>query len=578
LLFASAAAAQQAPSAYSTLEQNVISEHLHARNWQLDPEPEGKWIEDIRIDTTEVWDQRDPVPDWLNLFHTTTRQHVVRRELLFAEGDRYSGLSVAESARNLRTYPQLSIVLIVTARGSASDRVRVIVITKDVWSLRLNWELKSADAHLNYLLLNPSEENLFGEHVTVGAQFALDPATYAVGGSLAQSRIFGSHVAASLGANVVKNRDTDVTEGSYGQFYYGQPLYSLDARWAWGTAFLWDNEIARRYIGVGVGAFDARVTAVDDRIPETYRADRLYGGYQLERSFGHRFKFDVSVGAEGLRAIYRTQDLSAFDPAAVAEFGRRLLPVSDQRVSPFVQLHAHRTDYVSLIEVETLGLQEDFRVGHDFAVRVYPASTALGSSRDLIGVQSGASYTVPIGDGLIRPVVNSRVEYAAHARNVVTLETDLRVVSPRLGFGRLVLDGQFLDRPRNYLNAHSLLGGDGRLRGYAFSGFRGANLLAASAEFRTSSVDLFSAQVGAAAFYDVAGVADDLNALHMKQGAGLGLRVLFPEFDRIVFRADWGFPLSPGYATFPGALYISFKQAFGMPGVVAPEVLSTTLN
>jgi len=284
------------------------------------------------------------------------------------------------------------------------------------------------------------------------------------------------------------------------------------------------------------------------------------------------------VGAEGLRAIYRTQDLSAFDPAAVAEFGRRFLPVSDQRVSPFVQLHAHRTDYVSLIEVETLGLQEDFRVGHDFAVRVYPASTALGSSRDLIGVQSGASYTVPIGDGLIRPVVNSRVEYAAHARNVVTLETDLRVVSPRLGFGRLVLDGQFLDRPRNYLNAHSLLGGDGRLRGYAFSGFRGANLLAASAEFRTSSVDLFSAQVGAAAFYDVAGVADDLNALHMKQGAGLGLRVLFPEFDRIVFRADWGFPLSPGYATFPGALYISFKQAFGMPGVVAPEVLSTTLN
>jgi len=426
--------------------------------------------------------------------------------------------------------------------------------------------------------LNPSEENLFGEHVTVGAQFALDPATYAVGGSLAQSRIFGSHVAASLAANVVKNRDTDVTEGSYGQFYYGQPLYSLDARWAWGTAFLWDNEIARRYIGVGVGAFDARVTAVDDRIPETYRADRLYGGYQLERSFGHRFKFDVSVGAEGLRAIYRTQDLSAFDPAAVAEFGRRFLPVSDQRVSPFVQLHAHRTDYVSLIEVETLGLQEDFRVGHDFAVRVYPASTALGSSRDLIGVQSGASYTVPVGDGLIRPVVNSRVEYAAHARNVVTLETDLRVVSPRLGFGRLVLDGQFLDRPRNYLNAHSLLGGDGRLRGYAFSGFRGANLLAASAEFRTSSVDLFSAQVGAAAFYDVAGVADDLNALHMKQGAGLGLRVLFPEFDRIVFRADWGFPLSPGYATFPGALYISFKQAFGMPGVVAPEVLSTTLN
>ena len=48
-------------------------------------------------------------------------------------------------------------------------------------------------------------------------------------------------------------------------------------------------------------------------------------------------------------------------------------------------------------------------------------------------------------------------------------------------------------------------------------------------------------------------------------------------FDRIVFRADWGVPLSPGYRTFPGAFFVSFAQAFAMPQVVAPSVLTETL-
>jgi hypothetical protein len=52
---------------------------------------------------------------------------------------------------------------------------------------------------------------------------------------------------------------------------------------------------------------------------------------------------------------------------------------------------------------------------------------------------------------------------------------------------------------------------------------------------------------------------------------------LFPEFDRIVFRADWGFPLSPGYATFPGAFFVSFAQAFPMPAVAPPDVLTEAL-
>ena len=570
------AARAQAP-AYSALEQSVIRQKLAERGLTLEPSPEGKRIESIDIVRMDVFDERDPMPDFVNLFHVTTRERVIRRELLFEPGAAYREQLIAETARNLRELVQLSIVLIVPTRGSTPDSVRVLVITKDVWSLRLNWLLQSQNAHINYLVLNPSEENLFGTHAIIGGLFVLDPAAYSLGLSLSHRRLFGSHEEAMLAANFLRNRNTGRAEGSFGEFRYGQPLYSLSTEWSWGTSVLWRHDIARVFRGVNVRTFDVRVGSEVQHIPEQYNRDRLYGGYQLVRSFGQRFKYDVSLGIEAVRSAYGATDLSPFDPRAAALFVRAQLPTSDQRISPFLQLHAHRTDYSALIEVETLGLQEDYRRGHDLLLRLFPASSSLGSTRDLVGSIAQLSYTFPVGDGLLRPLLGSRLEYASGSRNEALFEGDLRFVSPRLGFGRLVLDGEILDHARNYANAKVLLGGDNRLRGYEAGVAQGANLAVANAELRTTSVDILSAQVGAAAFYDVGDAPDELRSLKLKQGAGVGLRILFPEFDRIVFRADWGFPLSPGYRTFPGAFFVSFAQAFAMPQVVAPSVLTETL-
>ena len=568
---------QPEQSSYSALEQSVIRQKLGERGLELEPRPEGKRIEAIDIARMDVFDERDPVPDFVNVFHATTREQVIRQELLFELGTPYRAVLAAETARNLRSLIQLSIVLIVPTRGSAPDRVRVLVITKDVWSLRLNWLLQSSNAHINYLVLNPSEENLLGTHAIIGGLFVLDPATYSLGLSLSHRRLFGSHEQAVLAANFIRNRESGEPEGSFGEFRYGQPLYSLDTQWSWGTSVLWRHDIARVFRGLNVRTFDVRVGSQIEHIPEQYNRDRLYGGYQLVRSFGRRFKYDVSFGVEAVRSAYGATDLSPFDPRAAALFIREQLPTSDQRVSPFLQLHAHRTDFSSLIEVETLGLQEDYRRGHDLLLRLFPASSSIGSTRSLLGSIAQFSYTFPVGDGLLRPLLGSRLEYASGGRNEALFEGDVRFVSPRLGFGRLILDGEVLDHALNYANSKVLLGGDNRLRGYEPGAAQGANLVVANAELRTTSVDILSAQVGAAAFYDVGDAHDEMRKLQLKQGAGVGLRILFPEFDRIVFRADWGFPLSPGYQTFPGAFFVSFAQAFALPQVVAPSVLTETL-
>ncbi|HVJ15388.1 MAG TPA: BamA/TamA family outer membrane protein [Polyangiaceae bacterium] len=582
LVTSSLAAAQpaQAPPAspeqrpMSTYEQRTIDEILAQRGGEIDPAPEGKLIERIDIVRLDVFDEHDPIPDFLNVFHTTTRERVVTRELLFAAGQHYSAERADETARNLREQRQVSLVLIVPLRGSTDDRVRVLVVTRDTWSLRLNWSLALGDRGLSYLLLNPSEENLFGTHSTLGAIFLLYPETYSVGAVASQRRIAGSHLEGSVGGTVILNRDSGKTEGSSGTFYYAQPLYAIDVEWAWATGIIYRDEIYRLYAGDAVQTFDADVTGIDDEIPVQYRSERTVGQYELLRSFGRQDKFDLSVGVEADRRHYHWNPPPGTLPAAQLEFRREMLPVSDTRASPFVQLRSYGTRFMTTLDLETLGLQEDYRLGPSALLRLYPASTAVGSTRDMIGVLAGLQYTLAWGDGLIRPLVSNTVEYEFHDRNDALLEARLRIATPSIAVGRLVLDGLLLTRYENYLRRRFYIGGEGRLRGYAPNAYGGPNVAAFNAEFRTRSVDILSAQVGLAAFYDTGHAADTFEELDLKHSVGLGLRILLPQFDRSAFRFDWGLPLSLARGPLPGGFFFTVTQAFSMPSLAAPTVTS----
>src|SRR5206468_2149301 len=88
---------------------------------------------------------------------------------------------VDESVRNLRALSQLSLVVAVPTQGSSSDKVRLLVITKDVWSLRLNSNFAVSSGGLEQLILQPSEINFLGTHQSASAYFELDPSAFTLG-------------------------------------------------------------------------------------------------------------------------------------------------------------------------------------------------------------------------------------------------------------------------------------------------------------------------------------------------------------------------------------------------------------
>jgi hypothetical protein len=556
----------------SELEERCVVRAL-GKDFERDPAPQGKRIESLEIARLPVFDEDDPIPDFVNVFHWQTRESAIRRELLFQAGDVYNPELVQETIRNLQLLPQFGVVVVVALKGKTPDSVRVVVVVRDVWTLRLNYQLQGTFKSINYLLINPTEDNLFGTRTSAGALFALQPDRYQLGGLVLHPRIAGSKVDAVAHAGVFINLESGKAEGSTGALALRRDLIALSDEWSFLAGASWLVEQTRLYS-------DRRLVRSEQGIPIEYHTSILLAGAQVTRSFGRQLKFNLTWGIQTSRRAYEaTQGVGVTDQA-FAGFVHDELPVSDRRISPFVQLEHFPARYLVTHDVETLALQESIRLGQYASVRVYPAARSLGSSRDLVGSVAWLGYTWALGDGVARAIAGSGIEAADQGKHQASAQGQLRLVSPRLGFGRAVLDGAFVSAYENYLNRKVILGGDTRPRGYVSQAFRGASGAAASFELRTSAVNLFSARVGAVAFYDLGGAGPQLTSLTLHQSVGAGVRVLLPYFNREVFRLDWAAPLTPGRgripdAPLPGGVYFTFGQAFDMPYARLSQLLSS---
>lgn len=566
LLVSSAARAQLSPYEQATIEAAVSAAHA-----VVEPQPEGKIFEGVIVATLPVFEERDPLPAFAiplaNWFHVTTRDGIIEQEVLLSPGEPWQQALIDQTARNLRALSQLSVVLLVPVRGSSENAVRLLVITKDVWSLRLNSSWLIAGGRLQSLLLQPTEENLLGVHHELLGTFLLDPATITLGLGYRIPRLAGSRVAASAAVYTILDRQGGKAEGTQGAIAAGQPLYSTRAEWAWSAGFSWVHDVRHRFVNGLTSDFNpatgacVATTGAPGVVPCQYHRTSVSGSAALTRSFGALFKEDVTLGFAASKATFTPFDLGILSAADQSAFLGAVVPVSDTTVGPSLGVRAYDTRYLDRVDLDTLGLTENVQRGHDLTFRVSPVLKALGSSRDLVDLLSAAAYTLPLGDGVVRAAATWDVKLAKDNVPDASLDASLRAVSPRSFLGRLVFDAHLLDRYRNFLNLKSLLGGDTRLRGYAAGLFSGANLAVANLEFRSRPLEIFAVQLGGVAFADSGDAFDDFARLRLKSSTGVGLRVVFPQLQRYVLRIDLGVPLTRGPWTTAPDVVVTFNQA-----------------
>jgi hypothetical protein len=563
-------APESATTTYSPYELATINAAAKKLGSEIDPDPEGKIVESVEAYRLDPIEPRDPFPLGMNKAHWTTKEEITLREVLMRPGDRYRKVLADESARNLRAYAYMSVIACVALKGSTKDRVRVVMVTKDTWSLIVDVDFEVTQAGPERLMLEIEESNFLGRQIGLTGRSIIQPESISFGAEFLDNRFASRFIYAEAEGNVIVNRRSGLPEGSFGEATVERRLFSTRSRWGWTMQTKWRDEIFRRYTNAAVAEFGGG-------LPFLWRSRDIEQSGSLTRSFGWAQKRDVSLGLKLRRDIYRVPNANLYDKDVVNEFVGTVVPVGETRVFPFVETHAYRNDFLRIRDFETLGLQEDYRLGYDVVARAYPIFTALGSSRDLFGVRAGAMYTIAMGDGFTRLMIDSVTELEVERIADARLDGELRIVSPKTPGGRFVLDIAATNRWRNYLNRISEIGGEDRLRGWPTRYFVGKNLFASNLEFRTRPIEIFSIQLGAAAFYDTGSAWNgSFEEIHPAHSVGLGFRIVAPQLDRNVIRGDFGFPIVPGMRPGdvpPMSFFFSFHQAFRtsrQPGPFGP--------
>lgn len=147
----------------------------------------GKRIGTISIERLHPFDKDG---NWLertaNNLHTLTRGSIIRRDLLFKEGDLFDAHTVARNKQLLQERPYISEVTVrVEEDALDSTQVNLVIRTRDSWTIDVDASLHS-DSEFSFGL---SEANLFGRGHNIRLETNLHYNDFGYGGNLIEYNI-----------------------------------------------------------------------------------------------------------------------------------------------------------------------------------------------------------------------------------------------------------------------------------------------------------------------------------------------------------------------------------------------------
>ncbi len=527
-----------------------------------DAAPAGKRIRNVHVVNLPVFTERAGFLQWFNAFHSTTQEHIIRRELLVTTGDLWDDALIAESKRNLADPRYSGLVALVPVRTGSETQVDLLVVTRDVWSLRFDTRYEFQGNRLTLLTLSPSENNLFGLRKSALFEFTMDQGRFTVGPQYLDKNLFGKRLELSLRAAAHIGRESDAIEGSIFKASAGLPLWSLQREWGWSATVGHTVSRERSFQAEGVRTFDDPATEQVEAIPWQYdlkTAEATFGG---TRSFGRNAKHNVTLGyGYSLTRASLAQGVSYGD--AEDAFVKTVLPRSERASGPFLGYSFFLADFAIYRDFYTYELAENFRLGPEITLKLSLSPEAFGSTRDFAIGTGLMAYTWDIaGDGIVKLSMNGETR----RQNSDFIDTELTgkflFIAPRIGgVVRPVVGASYGTRLNEQNNRFFTIGGESGLRGFEIAEFDGLVRAQSNVELRTVSVPLGFVSGGMLLFWDAGHAADRWQELSLRHDIGFGLRVLVPEAQPTVFRFDYAFPMNDR-AALPGRFTAGFGQVF----------------
>ena len=463
-----------------------------------------------------------------NQVHVLTREDVVRRELLFNEGDPYDQRLVDESARHLRRLGFIGNVTI-TSDTLADHTVDVLVRTHDRWTLNPSMSVQAGGGTSGFGV-GLREDNFLGKGQKVEIGYSrLSDRTNPNGGNIgfAEPRLFGSWWSTSA---VLRKSD----ELSQAAIDFQHPFYSDAAEWA-----------ARGYAGVGrvrIRQYQNGYVARDDYL--TQENQLLW----LASSTGSDSKFQLGAAYYRLRS---TSDSMALRPFDNVDFVIGSIN--------FLGRNYYKGSYI-----ENFGRVEDVPEG-------YLAGLAVGRNLHLSSAGSVDYFVRLIGQGSWRYGGGFSGSYTATATSYfIGREPNEETISATaLHFWRLEPNQTLLARVTTTIGSHwapssqVTLGSFNGLRGYRNNEFTGQRLLVVNVEDRIFNImRLWFFKLGLSPFFDSGVVWNEGEGFgheRFHSAVGIGLQIeSAKEAGNGIFRIDLAYNMDQHRI----GLVLSFNQVF----------------
>lgn len=559
------------------LERETVDAALKELDRKVLADPAGKTVRHIIVRNREVFSADDSFFTWFNVFHTTTKEDVIAREVLLRPGQRWDQALVDETLRNLRDPFLTSVLVVLPLQTDDPAQVDLLVVTRDVWSLRISSDFQLSGDVVTTLLLALTENNLLGRRKKLSLRFDMDQGAWALGPRYVDPNIAGTRLKLDTSFDAIFARDGGGYEGTRSRTELVYPLWSLAQRWGGGVVAEHFDGVQRFYQGDGLRTYDAPETAATEAVPYRYERLRVAVTSVVAHSIGRAVKHQLNVGHEYLETRNQglAKDVAALEPAVRAAWERDVLPRSEVSSAVFFEYNLFTPRYATYRDLATYDLREDYRVGPALDLRVAGALTALGSDENFARLSTKLQWAFDHGGTYLQ----LRAEWAGRLQDGEVFDNGvglrLWLATPLIGdVFRVVAKAELAFRVDERSNGFYSTGGDTGLRGYAIGAFAGLARYQQHLELRSRPLRLWSLRIGGVLFWDAGHAAgscsagkctqpgDALGALSLKHDVGLGLRWLIAQLNPSVFRVDWAFALNGSTAGWPGRVSLGFEQAF----------------
>lgn len=508
----------------------------------------GPVVDSIIIDNREVYDTGNP--KYSNFFfrlankvHVTTREGVIRRELLFREGEPYHYELAEESARNIRARLSVYDAWIET-ETLPNGHLLVRVITVDEWTLAIGPNIRR-EGNENRYDFSVVERNLLGRNQEISARYVFQSVEGSFADlSYANNRLWGNEISFGTG---YRNDPRDGIQW----VRVGHPFYNLSQDYAY--SFAVGSQDGRRdvyrddfLIGQSIREGDWFEAEVQTRTGTYSRKLELTGRYE--------YRFGRSLDAR----VFSTdpQDIET----ARASFGADSVYHAVKLGLAFSNLH-----FTKMTQIDGFSYTEDFTLGQGVGLS-FGRAFAPGFREhryDNIALQLAQGYR--IGSNLLFASYE-RVSWF-HGRDDIrnTARFSGRVYSRATDYLTLVWRGAYLSDWRADGSEGLVLGGETGLRGYDRYFRTGDRMAIMNLEARFfPSVRLHSAIFSPVVFADFGqtwkrGEEVNFDAVHAAVGAGVRIALEHSARERLI-RFDFSYSEENGWQ-----LSVSGFHYFGAP-------------